>query len=213
MTTETMTIHEALCELKVSGKRIDKLISDTEFVTLNKHSNTKIDGKTITSYNDDIKSSYQKIIDLINRRNAIKRAVIKSNAETYVDINGQKMTVAEAIEYKKIGLLHLENLLDRISGQFKINTFNVSKENAEADAKSNQYVINLFGNKDTNGVDNKTIEAAKKSYIEANTYDLIDPLNAQKIIAKLNDHIDSFNTKVDSALSVSNATTTITISY
>ena len=38
-------------------------------------------------------------------------------------------------------------------------------------------------------------------------------IDVSKIIAELNDEIDKFMTKVDSALSVSNATTMIEISY
>ena len=58
-----------------------------------------------------------------------------------------------------------------------------------------------------------SIESAKKNYIESNTLDLVDPIGAEKIISELNDEIDSFTSKVDAALSISNAITTIEISY
>ena len=43
--------------------------------------------------------------------------------------------------------------------------------------------------------------------------DYIDPINTEKVITELFDKIDVFRSKVDSALSVSNATTIIEISY
>lgn len=47
MTTETMTIHKALCELKTLDSRIKKAIEGSVFVFANKHSNAKVSGKTI----------------------------------------------------------------------------------------------------------------------------------------------------------------------
>lgn len=213
MTTEKMTIHEALSELKVIGKRIDKEINGVVFVTANKHSNTKIDGKTIEEFSDNIKSKYQKITDLIKRREAIKKAVTHSNAITVVNISGQEMTVAEAIEYKKSGIVFKESLLGCLSLQYNRATDIINRTNGDnLEAKADDYVIKMYGNKDS-GIANEVIETAKKNYIDNNSLDMIDPLDVSKIIAELNDEIDKFTTKVDSALSVSNATTMIEISY
>lgn len=101
MTTETMTIHKALCELKTLDSRIKKAIEGSVFVFANKHSNAKVSGKTISAYSDEVKSAYQSACDLIARRDAIKRAVTLSNATTKVTIGGQEYTIAEAIEMKK----------------------------------------------------------------------------------------------------------------
>lgn len=213
MTTEKMTIHEALSELKVIGKRIDKEVNGAVFVTTNKHSNTKIGGKTIEEFSDNIKSKYQKITDLIKRREAIKRAVTQSNAITVVNISGQEMTVAEAIEYKKSGVAFKENLLGCLSLQYNRTTDIINRTNGDnLETKADDYVIKMYGNKDS-GIANEVIEIAKKNYIDNNSLDMIDPLDVSKIIAELNDEIDKFMTKVDSALSVSNATTMIEISY
>ena len=71
----------------------------------------------------------------------------------------------------------------------------------------------MFGNDKANGVDSNTIETTKKSFIESNTFDMIDSININKTIEELKDKIDKFETKVDSALSISNATTIIEIDY
>ena len=213
MTTETMTIHEALAELKVIGNRINKEINSAKFVTTNKHSNTKIDGKSIPDYSNNVKSQYQRITDLIKRRTAIKRAVVLSNATTKVTINDMEMTVAEAIEYKNSGIEYKVNLLDSLTANYNTSISTMKSSNREnLEERANDYVQKLYGNKD-GSVDNAVIESAKKNYIESNTLDLVDPIGAEKIISELNDEIDSFTSKVDAALSISNAITTIEISY
>lgn len=213
MTTETMTVHEALSELKVIGARIDKEINGATFLTTNKHSNTKINGQLISDYENDIKSAYQKINDLIKRRTAIKRAVVKSNANTEIAIGDEVMTVAEAIEYKNVGIDYLERILYKMSIQYNDKQSLMTTTNSKLETQAEDYVVRLFGNKEKDGTDSSTIEKTKREYVEVNTYDLIDPLNVKKEIEKLNDKIDAFKSKVDSALSVSNATTIIEISY
>lgn len=213
MTTETMTIHEALSELKVLGDRIEKEIGNTEFVETNKHSNTKIDGKSISDYSNGVKSQHQKITDLIKRRIALKRAVTLSNATTKVTINNTEMTVAEAIEYKNTGISYQAYLMHKLSNDYQEAILNIKSKNGDRlEDKANDYIQKLYGNRD-GSVDNATIENAKKAFIESNTLDMIDPINAEKVIEQLKDEIDNFTCKVDSALSVSNATTTIEISY
>ena len=94
-TNEKMTVHKALCELKVIDARINKAISATTYVVPNKHNNTKIAGMTIPDYCEQAKTAYQSAVDLIARRDAIKRAIVKSNAETTVVIGGKVYTVAK----------------------------------------------------------------------------------------------------------------------
>ena len=86
MTTEKKSIHKALTELKVISQRIEKAINNSQFIVANKHSNTKICGRTIQQYSDKVKSEYQSIVDLIARRDAIKRAITHSNAVTDIVI-------------------------------------------------------------------------------------------------------------------------------
>ena len=65
MTTETMTIHQALVELKTLDKRIGAAIRETEYVVANKHSNRKIGGVDVSEFSEKVKSHYQKVIDLM----------------------------------------------------------------------------------------------------------------------------------------------------
>lgn len=208
----TMTVHEGLAELKILAARIEKELSQNVYVNTTKHSNTKIDGMTIADYSKAMASAMQKVEDLIARRNAIKRAITKSNATTEVTINKEngdvvKMTVAELIEYRNVGIEFVNRLANTLSQQYKVCTNTIKKTNDSLTEMADRYVTGLFGSKE--GVQNDVIEAARKSYIEANTVDLLDPNKVQEKITALREEYDFFNTKVDAALSTSNAVTVI----
>lgn len=213
MTKERMTIHKALAELKIIDKRIGKAIDEGNFCTTNKHSNNKIIGVSIEEYKKLMVGSYDKASDLIKRRNAIKRAVVLSNATTKVKINEEEFTVAEAIEMKNHGIENEVFLLEEMKNQYSKTKAVLLKENGqELEQRAENYVIGLYGSKEgkTNTDD---FERAKRDYITANTFDLIDPIDIVKKINELEEYISSFKAEVDAALSCSNAITEIEIEY
>lgn len=211
-TVEKMTIHKALCELKILDSRINNAISSARFCLANKHSNEKINGVTVEEYQETMKASYNKASDLIRRREAIKRAVVLSNAKTIVKIGGKEYTVAEAIEMNNHGIdlkLQLKNAMKK---QYDSAMTAIISKNSVVDDKATEYVVGLFGQKESKTA-NEEYEKARKSYIEANTMELIDPVNILEKIEALEVEIADFTTEVDSALSVSNALTEITVEY
>lgn len=217
MTTEKMTIHKALAELKIIDSRIDRAIAESALVVANKRSNSKIDGKAISEYRDGMKSSYQKITDLINRRNAMKRAVVLSNAKTTVQIGEDTYTVAEAIEMKNHGIEHNEFLMNHMNIQFDRAKRVLAENSGETiEKKAEQYVLSVISSQPKDAkmtIDSKAMQSLREQYIENNTYDLIDPNNVAKKIAELRDYVNEFNAEIDAALSVSNALTVIEFSY
>lgn len=213
MTNETMTVHEALCELKTIGKRIDKAISQGVFVRTKRHSDAMIDGKSVDDFKNQIKASYQKVTDLIRRREAIKKAVTQSNATTIVTIGNLEMSVAEAIEYKNSGVDYKTKLLENMSRSYEVARRAINQNNGDAlQSAADSYIAALFGSKESIA-DVSIIENAKNAYIENNSLDLVDPISIVREIERISEEIDNFTTKVDSALSISNAITTITFSY
>lgn len=208
----TMTVHEGLAELKILAARIEKELSTSVYVNANKHANTKIDGVSVQEYTKSMKSAMQKVEDLIKRRNAIKRAITKSNAVTEVTLtkeNGDKitMTVAELIEYRNVGLTFVEKMLNTLSQQYKTTTSFIKRQNDSLSDNADRYVTGLFGNKE--GISEDVITSTRNSYIEANTIDLLDPNKVQNKLNDLREELDFYNTKVDAALSTSNAITII----
>lgn len=211
-TTEKMTVHKALCELKVIDSRINKAISATIYVVPNKHNNTKISGMTIPDYSEQAKAAYQSAVDLIARRDAIKRAVVKSNAVTQVVVAGTTYTVAEAIEMKNHGMDHVRALMTKLTNDLNAAKRAADAENALLERRGDEYIRNMYGATD---MKNLTADAVKqrKEFIESITVELIDPLHVADKIAALDKLYHDFMIEIDAALSTSNAVTEIEISY
>lgn len=217
MTQEKMTIHKALAELKVIDNRINRAICDGSYVIANKHSNEKIGGAPINVYKERMKADYQKVDDLIKRRNAIKRAVVLSNATTKVKVGDVEYTVAEAIEMKNHGMEFVDDFAKVIASQYARAKAEIDKNSGDAiEKRAEQYVLSVIQAQPKDSkmtVDSDAMKALRKTYIENNTYDMIDPLGVDDIIERMTNEVNEFNTEIDAALSVSNALTVIEFEY
>lgn len=217
MTKEAMTIHKALAELKVIDNRINRAICDGSYVIANKHSNEKIGGTPINVYKERMKADYQKVDDLIKRRNAIKRAVVLSNATTKVKVGDVEYTVAEAIEMKNHGMEFVDDFAKVIASQYARAKAEIDKNSGDAiEKRAEQYVLSVIQAQPKDSkmtVDSDAMKALRKTYIENNTYDMIDPLGVDDIIERMTNEVNEFNTEIDAALSVSNALTVIEFEY
>ena len=212
MIHEKMPVHKALAELKTLDDRINSEITGSVFVRANRHNNMKIFGKTIPDFMADTESSYQSVKALINRRNAMKRAVVLSNAITKVNIGGVEYTVAEAIEMNNHGMENLVELRNCLREQYSSVKRMVESENGDKLVKAcENYIQATFGTKEK--INNPDIETAQKVYMANNTYDIVTGFDIEKVIKELTDRIDAFKAEVDSALSVSNALTVIEFDY
>lgn len=210
---ETMTVHKALSELKVIDDRIKLAIADGVFIKTNKHSNEKIDGLTIPDFEKMIQGDYDRASDLIKRQAAIKRAVTLSNAVTKVSISDAEYTVAEAIWMKNHGMDMEKMFLEHLKNQYAMAKMVLEQQNGNAlEERAEKYVLGMYGQKEGK-TNTDEIEKAKREYIKSNTYDIIDPIKIVDKIDALERKINDFMVEVDSALSVSNAVTEITVEY
>lgn len=213
MTSETMTIHKALCELKTLDARITKGIGECVFVFANKTSNTKVSGVPVSEYCEEIKSGYQRVADLLRRRDAIKAAVVQSNAETKVTIGGKEYTVAAAIEMKNNGIPLMQTLLKKMERDNRMARTEASKNNGDMlEARADEYVKSLYGSSDMKNA-SEEIKKVRSDFIAAQTFEIVDPLDIVTKMEQLEKEINGFLVDVDSALSVSNALTNVTIEY
>jgi len=194
-----ITVARALNELKLIHKKIVKAISGAEFISL------EIDGKTNQATPE---ASYQKIIDLIDRRNRLKAGILKSNAVTEVKVGPNTMTVVEAIDQKEAIVLK-NKLLNRM----KESRYEVQHERESLEFKSQQrldkLIQSLVGDNAGPEISSQITETttAFKQYFPV----LLDPLDLSTKITDLDDEIDTFISEVDLVLSESNAVTTFEI--
>jgi len=204
-----MSITQGLAELKLLDKRINKCLGyAVDWAQLRTKTN-KVD-------EDDLKktaqSEYQSYMDLVKRRDTIKRAIVLSNAQTQVTIGtGPKKwvgTVAEAIEHKS-SLTYKKNLLekmvrniDRIDAEYK--------EATEALEKRLDGLLSSELGKDVK-TNPETITALRTSFMETNKIELVDPMDLKKMATDLDEEIDAFETNVDWVLSEANGKTMISL--
>lgn len=213
MTTEKMNVHQALSELKMLDKRIAALIREGGFVTANKHSNTKIGGIDIKEHIENVKSRYQKVNDLIERRNAIKRAVVQSNAVTRVKIGNVEYTVAEAIDMKNHGVTYRSALMERLAREYDMAKATADSANgSDLSRRADDYIRTMVGNTDVKGM-TEEVRKMRDDFIKAQTTELVDPVGALSEIENMQEEIDVFVTNVDACLSVSNSLTEILVEY
>lgn len=213
MTKEEMTVHKALCDIKLLNKKIFKEISEIKFVVANKSANNKVDGQTLEEFKQSIKSDYQSINSNIDRYKALTRAVAQSNAVTKIVVNGSEYTVAEAIAIKNKLIPIKQQLLDRILYVYNKENSLVKEKNERLEYEADEFVRDKDLKKEDSKNLAETILKTRNDYYNTRKYELVDPLKVNNITKELKDEIDNFLLDIDSALSVSNANTLITIEY
>lgn len=212
MHTESMTVTHALTQLKILDSRIDKAIEEGTYITAIQPKSYAKPVETVTA---EITGAMQRVNAMIARYNAIKMAVVMSNAVTKVKIgdSATEYTVAEAIELKAHGISKKQLLQRTIASQTQtaMRTFTQLDQSVRASAletlKRSRVDVDL---NNPSAVQESDIY---KSVLNDGKVVLVDPLGCADLLRKLTDEIDDFVANVDTALSISNATTTITFSY
>ena len=178
-----LTIADALTELK----RIKKLLEQRNQNIL-RYSSKRRGGKDeLENQKKFIDSEFQSAKDLIKRYQDIKLAINKSNLETLVEFEGQKLTVANAILFKQQFYEMYKNLL---------NSFNPNTGIQQV----NQYVQSLGGI----GRQFTTEQMEKLDLVPELLYD-------EKQIIKLKENDLNLYSFVDALIEKSNHNTFITL--
>ena len=201
-----MTITEGLVELKLLSSRIEKEINMSEWIWSVK--TIDCTEESSVPYEDKAKAAYQSIRDLIEERNKIKSAIVKSNATTMVKVGKKEMTVAEAIE-RKSSIGYEQKLLMRWKTVYANAVNRVDTENVRVQNRIDQMLSQLVVNDKSDIAEAQ--KAVTETYIAQNGWMVYDPLNLEDKIKKLDEDIDDFLKNVDLALSLSNAVTHIEV--
>lgn len=195
----TMTITQALNELKLLDKRIAKTISKAKV-------GIKIGSKIQNNFDEvSTKADLQSINDMIERRATIKMLINNSNVKTKVKVAGKQMSVLEAIEYKAT-IEYKNSLLKQITSQYNSAVQEVNYNNEEVKRRLDSQISSVF-EKPTD----KDVKDFTTTFEKNNSYSLSNPLKLEELSKSLDEEIDVFTNEVDYVLSTSNATTTIEI--
>ena len=201
-----MSITQGLAELKLLDKRIKKLSGTDCFKFIDVSTkNRPVDTETLRK---EALASYQSFIDLVKRRDSIKQAIVMKNATTQVKIGTWIGSIAEAIE-RKSSIEYKKSLLYNMKRQTTVANERYDNEQRELGDRLDRLLNSEMG-KDVR-TNPETINAITTSFYEKNKVSLVDPLNSGKLIADLEEEIESFLTNVDWVLSETNGKTRIRI--
>ncbi len=202
-----MTIHRALSELKLIGARIEKQIEEL-LPSGTKSKNSLVNGMhEKEKFEAATKEKYQSTVDLIDRKDKIKSAIVKANALTKVFVAKQEMTIADAITLKT-GIAFKKKLVEHLKKRHNANKAALAKSNDTVDANALQLASVALGKQNVK-VNDADAQAAMATYLENNRFHMVDPLDVEKIISEQESYIASFEAEVDAVLSEVNAVTTI----
>lgn len=200
-----MSVTQALPELKLLDKRIEKVTETIEGWCKVSHNGAPVEKE---KHKKETEANLQSFMDLVKRRDAIKRAIILSNARTKVKIGSFEGTVAEAIEYK-FSIRMKRTLLSNMKDCLQAKRLEYEQQKANVDSRLERLLQSELG-KDVK-TNPETITALTNSFRENNKVELVDPLDLAAKIQTLEEELDSFETNVDWVLSESNAVTQIEV--
>lgn len=203
-----ISVARALTELKTLNSRIENKINNSVFIAGVKKSSKKINNiYTREEFAREVQSNYDSIISLIERRKAIKAAIVKSNAETIVTIGGKQYTVADAIERKNS--IELDKMLLRqMENQYRSIVSQVERNNETVEINLNN-LLNTSVSSDKK--DTTDMTGFAEAYRESNSFEVVNPLKLHEKIEQLRKEIEDFERDVDAVLTESNVITKINI--
>ena len=202
----TLSIARALVELKTLDSRIGKITNNTNWILLkSKNKNSNINEE---EFKKSTISDFQSLNDLIMRRDKIKNAIILSNCSATVLLGDKRMTVSQAIEYKKT-IQYKKYLLEILKRQKQSAVVDYENHKQRVQAKVDDNIKVICG-KDSKP-DATVIQTISDGIAKGDPIEMYDPLNLDKVIKELEMTIEEFTANIDYVLSESNALTTVNI--
>lgn len=202
-----MSIHRALAELKLYDSKIYNKINEFKPVGFQISDKLINNNVGLEDFKRKAEADFQSIKDMINNKNKLKNAIVKSNAETEVTIAGVTMKVADAINFKALNEYN-KLLINSLKMSLNQNISIVNKHNEKVEEAAQKTIEQAYG-KDNKNAD--LIKSTFDQYQKVHAARLIDPLNAEKQIAELEAKLNAFSTEVDAVLSESNGITQIEV--
>lgn len=212
MTKLKMTIHRALAELKLIDSRIEKQISLIEPSGLMQIGKLVNNLHTKDDFEKETAAKLQSATDLIERKNKIKSAIVEANGKTMVMIGENKMTIADAINFKTV-ILVKKNLINTLTKKHKsvVAKFNTENERINNIALENAKIMLGKQGDDRVKPNDEDVASIIDPFVKRNEFHLVDPLKVDILIEKLQTEVDDFEVEVDAVLSEINAITKIEI--
>ncbi len=202
--TTTMSVTQALAEMKMLDKRLQKGLDGAVWIAVATKTRPVDEKRMETSAS----SQFQSYMALAKRREALKRAVVQSNAMTKVKIGTWEGSVAEAIENKS-SIAYYKHILNSMKTQLLNSRALREVEETNLQRRLDQLLASELG-KDVK-TNPETIVALTNTFRESNKIVVVDPLGLEEKVRSMEAEIESFESNVDWALSEANGRTMISI--
>lgn len=199
-----MSITQGLAELKLLDKRLQHHLKSIRWVDVSMQG-SHVDTDKLKSKSE---AEYQSYMDLVKRRDSIKRGIVLANASTRVKVSSWEGTIAEAIEHKR-SIEYKTTLLESMKKHLQEVRAQYETAKGQMDGRLERLLQSELGKDVKTNPD--TLKALTTSFRENNKVELIDPLDLATKIASLEEEISCFETNVDWVLSEANGKTTIEV--
>lgn len=208
---DKMSIHRALSELKMIDARIEKAILAIEPTGVTQKDKLVNQFYKREDFEKEAKSKLQSVNDLIERKNKIKSAIVKANSVTLVEINGNKMTIADAINFKQV-IEFKKKLISTLEQKHKNAKVTVERNNKQVTDNALKLAEAALQKDNVKIGDNDAVAITiTEPYLDKNQYHIVDPLEVDKLVETLQIEVSNFECEVDAVLSEINAITNIEI--
>jgi hypothetical protein len=161
-------------------------------------------------FETEAKAKFQSVVDLIERKNKIKSAIVTANGVTQVKISGVKMTIADAINFKSV-VVFKKNLIATLIKKHNAvkSKFTVENEKVNNVALENAKIMIGKQGDDRVKPTDEDVKNIVEPFVKRNEFHLIDPLKVEELTEKLQNEVNNFEVEVDAVLSEINAITII----
>jgi hypothetical protein len=205
----TMTVTDALAELKLLEKRIDAArvaLDNNTLIAVVEVGKVPTGYKSRDEHATSARAALQRVNDLIARRRAIKRAIVLSNAATRVTIAGEEMTVAEAIEMKNF-ILYYKNAIATMTVAYSRTCNEYKIAQGKVKDRLDKLALEVLGK----NASSEKYQSLADSFLAREGVELLDPLNLAEEIARRLTFVEEFESTCDRVLSIGNARTMVDV--
>jgi hypothetical protein len=199
-----ISITQALAEIKLIRIRLRNRLEFCNFIKM-KTKKSLIDSDKFTK---NAKSDYQGYIDLMERYNRMKSAIVTSNARTVVKVGDREYTVAEAVERQR-NIHYEEEILRVMKDQYIEVMAEFEKHKETEQARVDRLLSTELGKDSKTNID--VIKGLTETFLAENKAEIIDPLGLEERIKEIETSIQDFTTNINWILSEVNGKTLISV--
>nr|DAK22944.1 MAG TPA: septicolysin [Caudoviricetes sp.] len=209
-----MPVFDALSELKILKKRLDRAMTNAQAVMFSaaiKTKDTDCDGRDKKTMADSAISYWDKIAALNNRINVISGLIYESNVRTPITIGGHTYTSKAAAISRYANIANEYNFYyDLLNDYTKLRTKVKKTNDINLDPEKITLVINP-GNAISDPEVLKVLEQNYKDNVELEIFDPCNLMGSDEKLKKILEEIESFRENYNRDMNRSNLITTIQV--